>query len=125
MDIATIIICFIITFIPAVHLIILGISQYRSKEPVGFRSGVKPPSRESVTDITAYNKKHGVMWILYGAGIVPAVMISVVMMEMTDEAPWVCVAIAEVVGGLLLMIRYHQYLDSKYVMRHSNNNLRG
>ena len=115
MDISVIILCFIFTFIPAMHLIILGISQYRSKTPVNFWSGEKPPSEETVTDIAAYNKKHGIMWILYGAGIVPAVMISVVMIEVTDEAPWICVSLAEVVGGLLLLIRCHQYLTRKYV----------
>ncbi len=112
-----IILCFIFTFIPAMHLIILGISQYRSKTPVNFWSGENPPSEETVTDIAAYNKKHGIMWILYGAGIVPAVMISVVMIEITNEAAWICVSMAEVVGGLLLLIRYHQYLTGKYVKR--------
>ena len=87
MNIAAIVVSFIVTFIPAMHLIILGILQYRSKKPVGFWTGKKPPAEEAFTDITAYNKKHGIMWILYGAGIVPAVMISVVMIEMTDEAP--------------------------------------
>ncbi len=117
MNIAAIIVSFIVTFIPAMHLIILGISQYRSKKPVGFYTGEKPSVEEAFTDITAYNKKHGIAWILYGAGIVPAVMISVMMIEMTDEAPWICVALAEVVGGLLLLIRYHRYLEGKYVMR--------
>lgn len=117
MDISVIILCLIFTFIPAMHLIILGISQYRSKTPVGFWSGEKPPAEESVTDIVAYNKKHGIMWILYGIGIVPTVMISVVMIEITDEAPWICISLAETVGGLLLLIRYHQYLTRRYVRR--------
>ncbi len=118
--ISTIIICFIFTFFPAASYVILGISQCRSKEPVGFWAGRKPPSKESVADIAAYNKKHGIMFILYGAGIVPAVMFSVIMIEMTDVALWICVAIAETVGGLLLMIRYHQYLERKYVIQQTD-----
>ena len=36
---------------------------------------------------------------------------------MTDEALWICVSMAETVGGLLLLIRYHHYLENKYVTR--------
>ena len=59
-------------------LVVLGIFQMKSKEPVGFWSGVKPPTGDKVSDVAAYNKKHGIMWIVYGAGIVPAFFLGMV-----------------------------------------------
>ena len=53
------IIGFVILFICAIPLIVIGITQMKSKEPVGFWSGVKPPSRDEVLDVPTYNKKHG------------------------------------------------------------------
>lgn len=32
-------------------IIIIGIVRYRSKEPVGFWSGKKPPRKEQLTDV--------------------------------------------------------------------------
>ena len=61
----------VITFgIVALVMFGIGITQMRSKEPVGFYSGIKPPSREELTDVDAWNKKHGIMWIIYGICII-------------------------------------------------------
>lgn len=62
----------VISCICMLLLVVLGILQMKSKEPVGFWSGVKPPTGDKVSDVAAYNKKHGIMWVIYGAGIVPA-----------------------------------------------------
>lgn len=51
----------------AALMIGIGISQLRSKKPVGFYSGVKPPREDELSDVGAWNKKHGIMWIIYGA----------------------------------------------------------
>ena len=60
-----------ITFgIVALIMFVIGISQIRSKEPVGFYSGIKPPDREELTDVGDWNKKHGMMYIAYGICIV-------------------------------------------------------
>ena len=59
----------VVLLLCASPLIILGIVQYRSKEPVGFWAGKEPPRKEEVTDVRAYNRKHGLMWILYGLGL--------------------------------------------------------
>ena len=50
----------------ALPLIGIGVFQYTRKDPVGFYSGVKAPQKEELTDVKAWNRKHGVMWILYG-----------------------------------------------------------
>ncbi len=67
---AEIIIFSVILLISAAPIIIIGIVQYRSKEPVGFWSGKKPPGKEQITDVKAYNRKHGLMWILFGVGFI-------------------------------------------------------
>ena len=60
------IITFIIFFIVAMIMIGLGIFQLKSTSPVGFYSGEKPPREEELTDVKAWNKKHGMMWLIYG-----------------------------------------------------------
>lgn len=53
------VIVLVILLVSAAPIIIIGIVQYRSKDPVGFWSGEKPPKREQITDVRAYNRKHG------------------------------------------------------------------
>ena len=53
----------------------IGISQFRSSEPVGFYTGIKPPTRDEISDVEAWNKKHAIMWIVYGCCIVISWMI--------------------------------------------------
>ena len=50
----------------ASFMIGIGISQLRSKKPVDFYSGEKPPGEEELSDVKAWNQKHGQMWVLYG-----------------------------------------------------------
>lgn len=48
-------------------MIIIGISQIRKKDnPVGFYNLIDPPKREEISDVIKWNKKHGVIWIVYG-----------------------------------------------------------
>ena len=89
----------------------IGISQLRSKDPVGFYTGEKPPEKERLSDVNAWNKKHGMMWVIYGGCIV---------------CSWVCSAlignnlysvIPLVVGVLIpivIMIICHHRLVKKY-----------
>ena len=93
-------------------MIIIGLVQFNSKKPVGFYSGVKPPQAEELTDVNAWNKKHGMMWIIYGIIII---------------ACWVCglfmgdsllVLIPYCVGLILpifFMMAYHNKLIGEYV----------
>lgn len=52
--------------ITAAIMIGIGISQFKSKIPVGFYTNVEPPKEHDLTDMNAWNKKHGMMWITYG-----------------------------------------------------------
>ncbi len=98
----------------AVLMIIIGIVQYRSKEPVGFYSGEEPPKREELTDVDAWNKKHGKMWIVYGILIILSYIISI---PFKDSA-WCVVPIC---GGMLVpvifMIWYHHKLVREYKIK--------
>ena len=105
------IIAVVILCISMLPLVVLGIFQMKSKEPVGFWSGVKPPTRDKVSDVVAYNKKHGIMWVIYGAGIVPVFFLGMIFGEMVA----VCALGVEIIGGLVAMICYHNYLDKKYI----------
>ena len=105
------IIFLIILFICALPLIVIGISQTKSKEPVGFWSGVKPPTKDKISDVTAYNKKHGMMWIIYGLGTLPAFFLGMFFGGIAAG----CALGIEIIGGLVAMICYHNYLDKKYV----------
>ena len=107
------IIAIVILIICMLPLIVLGLFQMKSKEPVGFWTGVTPPSRDKVSDVTAYNKKHGMMWIIYGAGIIPAFCIGMVFGGVVAT----CALGVEIIGGIVVMICYHNYLERKYVAR--------
>jgi len=56
--------------IVAMIMLGIGVSQLKSKEPVGFYTGEKPPKVDQLSDVNSWNKKHGVMWIIYGICII-------------------------------------------------------
>lgn len=91
-------------------IIILGIVQYRSKEPVGFWSGKEPPKREQITDVRAYNRKHGLMWITYGVGFVACFVCGLPFGGLITG--YLCMI--EGLGGILAMVVYHNRLDRLY-----------
>lgn len=103
----------VIVAISAMPMIILGIVQYRSKEPVGFWSGKEPPKREQITDVKAYNRKHGIMWILYGAGFL---FCNILEIPLGEELALLAVglSVVECIGGIFVMIAYHNKLNRQY-----------
>ncbi len=107
---AEIIIFSVILLISAAPIIIIGIVQYRSKEPVGFWSGKKPPKKEQITDVKAYNQKHGLMWILLGVGFILCLVCGLFFGGVI--AGYLCMI--EVIGGIFAMIAYHEKLDRMY-----------
>ena len=56
------IIAFVIWSIVALVFVALSIMCYKSKEPVGFFTGVKPPE---VTDVKGYNRAVSTLWIVF------------------------------------------------------------
>ena len=60
----------VIFCIVAMIMLGIGVSQLKSKEPVGFYTGENPPKVDQLSDVNSWNKKHGVMWIIYGICII-------------------------------------------------------
>ena len=94
-------------------LIILGIVQYNSKSPVGFWAGQDPHKAAEISDIRAYNHKHGIMWITYGIGFIGCFATGYFFGE-----DWGLIAAVlsgiEVFGGLVGMVAYHNALEKRY-----------
>ena len=100
----------VILLISAAPIITIGVVQYRSKDPVGFWSGKKPPQKEQITDVKAYNQKHGLMWIVFGAGFILCFVCGLFFGG--TIAGYLCMV--EVIGGIFAMIAYHEKLDRMY-----------
>ncbi|MCI8635715.1 MAG: hypothetical protein HFJ05_08990 [Eubacterium sp.] len=99
-------------------VVIIGIVQFNSKNPVGFWSGKEPPKKEQIIDVRGYNRRHGIMWILYGTGMDLCFLSGYFLRNFLGDA-WGYVSavlvMAEVFAGLLGMIAYHNHLDRKYL----------
>lgn len=105
------IITFAILLVVSMVMIIIGVSQVRSKEPVGFYTGEEPPKKEQLTDMEAWNKKHGYMWIAYGFAIIAAFIICCfIKREMIALAVLFCV----VIGAIPVMMLRHRHLKKKF-----------
>lgn len=105
------IITFVIFLLVSMVLIIIGISQIRSKEPVGFYSSVKSPKKEELMDMGAWNKKHGCMWIDYGLAIIAAFIIC---SSIKTEAIAATILFCVIFGAFPIMMLYHRYLKKMY-----------
>ena len=92
----------------------IGIMQLKSKEPVGFYTGEKPPSREQLTDVDSWNKKHGIMWILYGACIIATFLCGLGFQKEPILAAIYCVGL---LVPIPLMILYHHKLRKTYLKK--------
>lgn len=107
--------CFVIYLLVALIMIGIGVSQLKSKTPVGFYSGEKPPAAQELSDVAMWNKKHGEMWMIYGGiilffGLAGTFLIGV-------DASWQLILvpmIGGVIGPLIWMIWYHDKLIRKY-----------
>lgn len=92
----------------------IGISQLRSKKPVGFYSGEKPPGEDELSDVKAWNQKHGWMWVIYGIIILISFGIGALMGDTLWSVIPMC---AGVVLPLPIMILYHHKLVKIYGKR--------
>lgn len=96
----------------ALLMIAIGVKQLRSEKPVGFYSGQKPPKPSEITDIPAWNRKHGWMWILYGVLIALSYVVGL-FIENENVMPVlfsVCIVLP-----IPLMILYHRKLEKIYL----------
>ena len=93
-------------------MIVVGVFQVNAKEPVGFYTFEKPLKREQVSDVAMWNKKHGMMWVTYGGGIIVAYLIGLLI---GDEIISGILFIGFIFGALPVMVFYHHWLKKKYV----------
>ena len=91
-------------------IVIIGIVQFNSKNPVGFWSGKEPPKKEQIIDVRGYNRRHGIMWILYGAGLIGCFVCGQPFGELI--AAYLCMM--EAIGGIFVMAAYHNKLNRMY-----------
>ena len=96
----------------ALIMIVIGISQIKSKNPVAFYTGEKPPQKEDLSDVSLWNKKHGMMWILYGVTMIGSYILSMVF---PDEFIVFVIILIAILGGIVVMVFYHHYLMIKYL----------
>lgn len=102
---------FLIYGIVAIVIIIIGINQCRSKTPVGFLGSEEPPSEKELTDVSAYNKAHGKMWMLYGIAVGAAGCIGIL-----SGNKWVMTILIflSIGGGIGIMNIKHAKIKEKY-----------
>ena len=102
---------FAVYFAAAAIMVGIGISQLKSSKPVGFYTGEKPPKEDEITDVKAWNKKHGLMWLIYGGIIITGFGIGTLLCD----SLW---CLIPMLGGILLplpvMIWYHHRLIQLY-----------
>lgn len=95
----------------AVIMITIGFLQYKSKTPVTFYTGENPYKSEEITDVKAWNRKHGLMWITYGIIIIISWFIGYLL----SDSLWMLLPfILGFFVPIFVMIGYHEYLVNKY-----------
>lgn len=98
----------------SMFMILIGVASCRKKTPAGFWSGVEPPKPGQVSDIAAYNRKHGIMWIVYGVSMTVTYLAGALLGSVFAGT---MISGAVGVGGIFVMVLYHNHLESKYVKR--------
>lgn len=98
----------------AILMLGIGIFQIRSKTPVGFYTGEKAPDAQEISDVKAWNRKHGMMFILYAVSLVLAWVCGLIIGSSPLRLiPFsVCLLLP-----IPLMILYHHKLVRKYYIQ--------
>ena len=96
----------------ALIMIAIGIMQYKSKKPTGFYTGEIPLKAEQLTDVTAWNHRHGMMWMIYGIAIIVSFLAGLLI---PHEVISILLPIVIILGALPVMILYHHKLKKNYV----------
>ncbi|MGN0515071.1 MAG: hypothetical protein ACI4GD_12410 [Lachnospiraceae bacterium] len=106
---------FVIISFVAVIMVIIGLVQFNKKEePVGFYNVIEAPKKEEITDILLWNKKHGMIWIIYGICIELGFLMGIVM---PNEVLEIVFTIGSIIIPLTIMILRHNMLEREYRRR--------
>ena len=104
----------IVMGICAMFMFGIGLVQIKSKKPVAFYSGEKTPLEEKVKDIENWNKKHGIMWILYGIAIVIGIVGGLIL---GDSPLLVVIYCGSLLLPIVIMVLYHKKLVKDYIIK--------
>lgn len=99
-----------------VFFIILGRNYMRSKTPLGFYTYEKPPKPEEITDVEAWNKKHGIGMFVF-AGLLTAGML---VMLLPWSVPGLIIGAVLIIGGIVWLILNHKHLEKLYRIKKEN-----
>lgn len=108
-----IIISLVVVFCDIVFIAI-GMNYLKSKAPLGFFTGEKPPKPEEISDIKAWNKKHGIAMFIC-AGLITIGCFAPV--SIPDETVAMFVFIGAFAVALAGIVIYHNYLTKKYKIK--------
>ncbi len=105
-------IAFGIVTVVAFIMIAIGIFQFKKKDnPVGFYNVTIPPSKDEISNIIEWNKKHGLIWLVYGICIELGFLLGLIMPVEELEMLFM-------IGGIVLplpfMVLRHHYLVKRY-----------
>ena len=88
-----------------------GLTFTNREKPVGVYNVIDPPKKEEISDIIQWNKKHGIIWIVYGICIELGFWIGYVM---PSEEPEIFFMIGGIVIPLPFMCLRHHKLEKVY-----------
>lgn len=103
--------------------IIQIVTRMKSQTPVGTWPGKinakkEPSSADEISDVTAFNKKHGVVWIILDTiytATFSLVFYRSYFLSLTDSFTYGLFVLGiEALIGTLLMNCYHKYLNKQY-----------
>lgn len=102
----------VVISIVSLIMILIGVFQFVKKDvPVGFYNIIEPPKKDEITDIIQWNRKHGVIWIMYGICIELGFWLGYLM-------PVEILEMIFMMGGVIIplpfMVLRHRSLERKY-----------
>lgn len=93
----------------------IGIYQYNQKEfPVSFNTGETPMRREDVSDVVAYNRKHGILWISFSMLLAIGFILGTIL---NDPIWFSIITIVCMLGGIGSIFLCHRWLVNKYCLK--------
>ena len=98
-------------------MILVGISNLKSKEPVGFYTGDKPLLPGEVSDVKKWNRRHGWMWIIFGCLMIAAYVLPLLL---NNEKLMGILYMISVFGGIVGMMGYHGYIKKRFLLDKDN-----
>ena len=114
---AEMIIGLVIVGMVAGTMIIIGISNLRSKKPVGFYTGDKPLLPGEVSDVKKWNRRHGWMWIIFGSLMMIAYVLPLLL---NNEKLMGILYMISVFGGIVGMMGYHGHIKKRFILDKDN-----